>query len=237
MNTDTGSRLTALRTARGLSQEQLAAQMCVSRQAVSNWERSASLPDTANLLRLSELYGVTLDDLLGRTSSDSREGGLSDHAVPGGGVLVPRLRRALPLACVALSTAYYLLVAQPLLLSTVHDLSDVFGLAIGPSLAMLWIAAEFVFVALPFALMAAVPVAFPRRIWIAPLAVFSAIMLANIGSSAMGGALIDFSGIGGALMPSVAIKTDLLALGVGCVLLDVVRRPGGATVRQTITAT
>lgn len=50
--------------AAGLSQEALAAQLGVSRQAVSKWERSESSPDTDNLIALAALYGVSLDELL-----------------------------------------------------------------------------------------------------------------------------------------------------------------------------
>lgn len=57
-------RLVNRRKAVGLSQEALAAQLGVSRQAVSKWERSESSPDTDNLIALAALYGVSLDELL-----------------------------------------------------------------------------------------------------------------------------------------------------------------------------
>lgn len=57
-------RLVDCRKAAGLSQEALAAQLGVSRQAVSKWERSESSPDTDNLIALAALYGVSLDELL-----------------------------------------------------------------------------------------------------------------------------------------------------------------------------
>lgn len=57
-------RLVDRRKAAGLSQEALAAQLGVSRQAVSKWERSESSPDTDNLIALAVLYGVSLDELL-----------------------------------------------------------------------------------------------------------------------------------------------------------------------------
>ena len=65
-------RLVDRRKAAGLSQEALAAQLGVSRQAVSKWERSESSPDTDNLIALAALYGVSLDELLyGETVSDA----------------------------------------------------------------------------------------------------------------------------------------------------------------------
>lgn len=57
-------RLVDRRKAAGLSQEALAAQLGVSRQAVSKWERSESSPDTDNLIALAALYDVSLDELL-----------------------------------------------------------------------------------------------------------------------------------------------------------------------------
>ena len=60
------------RKAAGLSQEALAAQLGVSRQAVSKWERSESSPDTDNLIALAALYGVSLDELLyGEAANDA----------------------------------------------------------------------------------------------------------------------------------------------------------------------
>lgn len=65
-------RLVDRRKAAGLSQEALAAQLGVSRQTVSKWERSESSPDTDNLIALAALYGVSLDELLyGEAASDA----------------------------------------------------------------------------------------------------------------------------------------------------------------------
>lgn len=64
MNVEIAQRLADRRKQAGLSQEALAAQLGVSRQAVSKWERSESSPDTDNLIALAQLYGLSLDDLL-----------------------------------------------------------------------------------------------------------------------------------------------------------------------------
>lgn len=64
MNVEIAQRLAARRKQAGLSQEALAEQLSVSRQAVSKWERSESSPDTDNLIALAQLYGVSLDELL-----------------------------------------------------------------------------------------------------------------------------------------------------------------------------
>lgn len=65
MTLEMANRLTALRKANGLSQEELADKLGISRQAISKWERAEASPDTDNLITLSRLYGVTLDELLG----------------------------------------------------------------------------------------------------------------------------------------------------------------------------
>jgi HTH-type transcriptional regulator/antitoxin HipB len=64
MNIEVANRLVNLRKQMGLSQEQLAEKIGVSRQAVSKWERSEASPDTDNLILLARLYNVSLDDLL-----------------------------------------------------------------------------------------------------------------------------------------------------------------------------
>ena len=75
-------RLVDRRKAAGLSQEALAAQLGVSRQAVSKWERSESSPDTDNLIALAALYGVSLDELLYGEAAGDSDGGTetSDEA-------------------------------------------------------------------------------------------------------------------------------------------------------------
>ncbi len=59
-----GEKLQSLRRQSGLSQEQLASQLTVSRQAVSKWELDNSLPDTENIIQLSKLFNVSIDYLL-----------------------------------------------------------------------------------------------------------------------------------------------------------------------------
>ena len=64
MNIEIANRLVEFRKKNGLSQEQLAEKIGVSRQAVSKWERSEASPDTDNLILLARLYNVSLDELL-----------------------------------------------------------------------------------------------------------------------------------------------------------------------------
>ena len=57
-------KLMALRKKGGMSQEELADQLGVSRQAISRWELGTTLPDAPNLLKLSDLFSVSVDYLL-----------------------------------------------------------------------------------------------------------------------------------------------------------------------------
>jgi len=59
-----GERLKQARQARELSQEALAARLGVSRQTISNWENQRSYPDIVSLIALSDLYSISLDELV-----------------------------------------------------------------------------------------------------------------------------------------------------------------------------
>lgn len=64
-------KLYQLRKARGLSQENLAGHLGVSRQAVQKWETGSSTPDVSNLVAISEYFQVSLDHLLKDTGEVS----------------------------------------------------------------------------------------------------------------------------------------------------------------------
>lgn len=57
-------KLVGLRKSAGMSQEELAEKLNVSRQAVSRWEMGTAMPDAVNILQLSKLFHVTTDYLL-----------------------------------------------------------------------------------------------------------------------------------------------------------------------------
>lgn len=69
MNIEIAERLIKLRKEKGLSQEDLAEKLGLSRQAVSKWERAEASPDTDNLICLARIYGVSLDELLNTSDS------------------------------------------------------------------------------------------------------------------------------------------------------------------------
>lgn len=60
-----GERLYELRRKEGLSQEQLAEKIGVSRQTISKWEGNLSMPELPKLIALAECYGISLDELTG----------------------------------------------------------------------------------------------------------------------------------------------------------------------------
>ena len=72
MNLEIANRLQKLRKEKGYSQEQLAEELGISRQAISKWERAESSPDTDNLILLARLYNISLDELL-KTEETSEE--------------------------------------------------------------------------------------------------------------------------------------------------------------------
>lgn len=59
-----GKKLKAARSRAGLTQEQVAEHLFVSRQTISNWENEKSYPDIVSVVRLSDLYSNSLDELL-----------------------------------------------------------------------------------------------------------------------------------------------------------------------------
>ncbi|WP_018963774.1 helix-turn-helix domain-containing protein [Coprothermobacter platensis] len=95
-----GEKLTALRKQQGLSQEDLAEKLSVSRQAISRWESDSTLPDAENLLEISKLFGVTADYLINNNYE-------SDKDLPVVNQAVNEAERSLKL-----SNAYILAVAS-----------------------------------------------------------------------------------------------------------------------------
>ena len=80
MTIELGNRLAELRKQHGLSQEDLADQLGVSRQAISKWERGEASPDTDNLIELARIYGMSLDELLGlKKGEEPKDDGINVH--------------------------------------------------------------------------------------------------------------------------------------------------------------
>ena len=61
---DLGEKIKEIRKKFGLTQEELAEKLNVSRQAVAKWEMGSGVPDTENLKSISKLFGTSIDSLL-----------------------------------------------------------------------------------------------------------------------------------------------------------------------------
>ena len=73
-----GSRIFELRMSKNLSQSALADMLDVSRQSVSKWETDSAVPDLDKLMKLCDVFEVTLDELTGRTDSMNGEPGKTE---------------------------------------------------------------------------------------------------------------------------------------------------------------
>ena len=104
----------ALRTARGMSQLELAEALDVSRQSISKWETGAAVPELDKLVKLSDVFGITLDELVRGTAETSGEAVVESAAAE---LAAPQPRRmelhriiALALLCTGLLLTVLLLV-------------------------------------------------------------------------------------------------------------------------------
>ena len=75
-------KLIMLRKKEGWSQEELAFRMGVTRQSVSKWEGEQSLPDLDKMIRLSELFGVSLDYLVKDETEKAESPAATDDKPP-----------------------------------------------------------------------------------------------------------------------------------------------------------
>ena len=78
-----GEKVKQLRKEQGLSQEQLAEKLIVSRAAVAKWESGIGLPDIENLKKLSEVLSVSIDELVGNVPGRAEEAGRPRENVAG----------------------------------------------------------------------------------------------------------------------------------------------------------
>ncbi len=72
---DIGNKLQRARTKANFTQEQVAEALGVSRQTISNWENEKTYPDIRSVVTLSDLYNVSLDDLL----KNKEESSMTDY--------------------------------------------------------------------------------------------------------------------------------------------------------------
>lgn len=97
-----GEKIQKLRKEAGLSQEELAYQLGVSRQAISKWERDNGYPETEKIVRMSRIFKVTLDYLLNeegtQASENTAEQGIYVSREMADGFLLYQKRRFLKIA-------------------------------------------------------------------------------------------------------------------------------------------
>jgi transcriptional regulator with XRE-family HTH domain len=79
-----GQKITNLRKARGMTQEELSEAVGVTRQTISKWELDASTPDLDYLCKLCDLFGVTADDLIrpGRETVEATKAATTPTTAP-----------------------------------------------------------------------------------------------------------------------------------------------------------
>lgn len=70
---DIGNKINQLRKVAGMTQEQLAEKLHVSRQTISKWEAGTTLPDLQSVVKLSKLFQVQLNELLSEGEADMTE--------------------------------------------------------------------------------------------------------------------------------------------------------------------
>lgn len=70
---DFGEKLKEIRKQQGLSQEQLAEKIGVSRQAITKWETGKGMPDIENMMILAEIFKTTIDDLISNATAVIKE--------------------------------------------------------------------------------------------------------------------------------------------------------------------
>jgi len=68
-----GEKIFNLRKSKGMSQEKLAEELNVSRQAVSRWEMGTASPEIQNVIQISKMFGVTTDYLLNEEYENDEE--------------------------------------------------------------------------------------------------------------------------------------------------------------------
>lgn len=113
-----GENIYSLRTARSMSQGDLANALDVSRQSVSKWENNSAVPELDKLMKMSELFGVTLDELVGKSAATapSQPAASAEAANPEAGLVldnggVPvQMTIGLLLICLGIGVIFWLAV-------------------------------------------------------------------------------------------------------------------------------
>ncbi len=87
-----GERIYKYRTARGLSQLELSELLDVSRQSISKWETDAAIPELSKLVKMAEVFGVSLDALVLGKDDESKEEEIKEEPAPAAPVPIAEIR-------------------------------------------------------------------------------------------------------------------------------------------------
>lgn len=116
-----GERIYEYRKANHLSQGELADQLDVSRQSISKWENNLSTPDLDRLVKLADIFGISLDELIREgtpvTPTPQKESPLSMRKIVGLLLLMLGIQFTIPAFIYGFGFNYYLLFVLPFLLS------------------------------------------------------------------------------------------------------------------------
>ena len=74
-----GEKLLSLRKEKGYSQEILADKLNVSRQTISKWESGITTPELEKIILLSEIFNISIDELVGKEEADKLEKNTEDN--------------------------------------------------------------------------------------------------------------------------------------------------------------
>lgn len=100
-----GENIYQCRVAKNLSQGDLANELEVSRQSVSKWENNSAVPELDKLIRMSHLFGITIDELVNGPTVRSE----SPQADISGGWRIPPVRVAAGFATLLFGMVFFLL--------------------------------------------------------------------------------------------------------------------------------
>ena len=107
-----GSRIAAHRKRLGLTQDALAEQLGITAQAVSKWENDLSCPDISMLPRLAEIFGITVDALLGIASKTTLPAAAAVEEAPETPTGIPGRKTGVGIALWLLLTGCLILAAE-----------------------------------------------------------------------------------------------------------------------------
>lgn len=76
---DIGSKIKEARINANYTQEKAADELCVSRQTISNWETGKTYPDIMSVIKISDLYNISLDCLLKDSDKENKEATMNEY--------------------------------------------------------------------------------------------------------------------------------------------------------------